>query len=330
MVGLGVSRPDGGAPLPQASGLPAASLAQSRRARRAALHAMKASTFYSAKLWQLGLWSVRKLPPRLCEQMCRGLARGYCQLHRRRRETVIHNLLPGLNGDWAAASQAARELFENFALKLVDLWRFESGQSIDGWIREWTGWEFFEAARSRRQGILVLTPHLGNWELGGPVLTQRGLKLHVITQAEPETGLTQMRQAARARWGIETLVVGTNPFAYLEIIQRLKAGATVALLVDRPSPAGAVTVNLFGRPFPASLAAAELARASGAALIPVCLPRAEHGYGVFALPEIRYDPDQLEAREARIALTQEIIRAFEPVIRQYLNQWYHFVPIWPA
>jgi lauroyl/myristoyl acyltransferase len=28
-------------------------------------------------------------------------------------------------------------------------------------------------------------------------------------------------------------------------------------------------------------------------------------------------------------LTQEIMRAFEPAIRQHLTQWFHFVPIWP-
>ncbi len=290
---------------------------------------MKAPAFYSARLWQLGLWSVRHLPPRLCEFISQGLARSYCRFQGKRRAIVIHNLLPALDGDLIAATKATRELFQNFALKLLDIWRFESGLPINGLVRQWSGWEHLEAALSRKRGTLLLTPHLGNWELGGPELTQRGVKLHVITQAEPETDLTRMRQAARARWGIETLVVGTNPFAYLEIIKCLKADATVALLVDRPSPAGAVSVNLFGRPFQASVAVAELARVSGAALVPVCLPRTGAGYVAFALPEIRYEPSQLDAQEARIALTQEIIRAFEPSIRQYLNQWYHFVPVWP-
>ena len=33
--------------------------------------------------------------------------------------------------------------------------------------------------------------------------------------------------------------------------------------------------------------------------------------------------------EARRQLTQEILRAFEPVLRQYPDQWFHFVPVWP-
>ena len=33
-------------------------------------------------------------------------------------------------------------------------------------------------------------------------------------------------------------------------------------------------------------------------------------------------------RAARLRLTQEILRAFEPIIRQYPSQWFHFVPVW--
>ena len=33
-------------------------------------------------------------------------------------------------------------------------------------------------------------------------------------------------------------------------------------------------------------------------------------------------------RAARIRLTEEILRAFEPAIRQHAEQWYHFVPVW--
>jgi len=104
----------------------------------------------------------------------------------------------------------------------------------------------------------------------------------------------------------------------------------VALLVDRPPETSAVMVELFGRKFSASIAAAELARASGCVLLPVYLPRTDRGYAAHVLPEIPYDRSALRSREARHKLTEEIMRAFAPAIRQHLDQWYHFVPIWPA
>jgi hypothetical protein len=48
------------------------------------------------------------------------------------------------------------------------------------------------------------------------------------------------------------------------------------------------------------------------------------------LPPIEYDRASLRDRANRQKLTQEIINAFEPAIRQHLDQWYHFVPIWPT
>jgi len=273
---------------------------------------------------------VRLLPTGICARICCRLAGAYWLLARHRREIVLQNLLLPLNGEHAAARQKARHLFRNFAIKLADLWRFEAGLPIDDLLGEATGWEHLEAARAQGRGVLLLTPHLGNWEFGGPWLTRRGIPLQVITLAEPGPGFTQLRRASRARWSIDTFVVGDDPFAFVEIIRRLEAGATVALLVDRPPLATAVMVELFGRPFAASIAAAELARASGCALMPVYLPRGATAYSAHILPPITYDRATLRDRDARTRLTQEIIRAFEPAIRQHLDQWYHFVPIWPA
>ena len=170
---------------------------------------------------------------------------------------------------------------------------------------------------------------VGNWEFGAPLLIDNGIPLLVLTQPEPGEGLTELRQQARARWGVETLVVSADPFAFIEVIKRLQDGAVVALLVDRPPPATAVTVEFFGQPFSASIAAAELARATGCALLPVCVVKESTGYAAHMLPEIGYDRAALGNRPARQQLTQEILRAFEPIIAQHLDQWYHFVPVWP-
>ena len=194
---------------------------------------------------------------------------------------------------------------------------------------DWKGLENFIAAHARGKGVLLVTPHLGNWEFGGAFLIERGYDLLVLTQPEPDQKLTELRQVSRARRGVETLVVGEDAFAFIEIIKRLQSGATVALLVDRPPAHTAVNVNLFGHPFPASIAAAELARASGCAIVPVYIVRQPAGYLARILPEIDYDRAAIGNRTARIHLTQEILRAFEPAIRQHLTQWFHFVPIWP-
>ena len=287
------------------------------------------SSLYRSGLWRLGLQLVRVLPSGLSLALSGFLVGIYSQLARHRRQIVIGNLMPPLAYDRSASKHKARELFRQFGLKLVDLWRYEAGLPIGDLLGESSGWEHFVAAQSHRRGVLLLTPHLGNWEFGGPWLTRRGVELQVLTLSEPGRRFTAMRQAARARWNIQTLVVGEDPFAFVEVIRRLERGATVALLIDRPASSAAAQVELFGRPFAASTAPAELARASGCALLPVYLPRGKRTYGAHILPAIDYDRPSLRARPARLELSQQILRAFEPVIRRHLDQWFHFVPVWP-
>ncbi|HEX3798767.1 MAG TPA: MMPL family transporter [Verrucomicrobiae bacterium] len=287
------------------------------------------SSLYRTGLWSLGLKVAKIIPTRVCAIIAPMFAVLYRTFAAQRREIVFQNLLPLVNHDETAARRATNELFRQFSLKLADLWHFEAGGSIDHWLGDWLGWDRFLAAHARGKGVLLITPHLGNWEFGGAFLVRHNIDLLVLTQPEPEASLTKLREASRARKGIKTLVIGENPFAIVEIIKLLQAGATVALLIDRPPPSNAAEVELFGRPFLASLAAAELARAAGSAIIPGYIVRKENNYAAQILPEIIYDRAALGNRAARIRLTQEILRAFEPAIRQHLTQWYHFVPIWP-
>ncbi len=288
------------------------------------------SSLYCSGLWRAGIWTAHRLPAKTCARLSRLAITAYWFLARHRREIVIQNLAPPLGGDRIAARKTAKALFQQFGLKLLDLWRFEAGQPIDDLLRSTTGWEHFVTAQAQNRGVLLVTPHLGNWEFGGPLMTKRGVALQVLTLAEPGKAFTEMRRASRAKWDIETLVVGDDPMAFVEVIRRLESGATVALLVDRPPAATAIMVELFGQPFAASIAAAELARASGCVLLPVYLPRDNSGYDAHILPSIPYDRATLRDREARRRLTQTIISTFEPLIRKHLDQWYHFVPLWPA
>jgi len=286
------------------------------------------SSLYRAEFWRMGLGFVRFVPRSVCLFFSRIAANLYWFLVPSRREILIRNLLPALNHDRAAATKKAKELIRGFAVKVVDLWRYEAGLQIENTFGHATGWERFENALAQKRGVLLLTPHLGNWEFGGPWLTQKGITLQVITMAEPGKNFTQLRQASRARWNIETLVIGTDPFAFVDIIRRLEAGAVIALLIDRPLAATSTTVNLFGEPFAASTAAAELARASGCTLLPVFLPRSGNTYEAHVLPEIPYDRATLRDSAARQKLTQEIVTVFEPVIQKHIEQWYQFIPIW--
>jgi uncharacterized protein len=287
------------------------------------------SSFYRVGLWRLGLAIVRILPAWLVKGFCVAVAELHFLIGRQRREVVVQNLLPALAGNRPEAEKTARRLYRNFASKLVDLWRVEGGVPVRDCLTDPAGLEIIRAARQRGHGILFITLHLGNWEHGGLLLAEVGIQLTVLTLAEPDDELTKLRMASRERWRIQTLIIGQDSFAFLEVIKRLQAGEALAISLDRPPTRSGVSVELFGQPFEASVGAAELARASGCALIGVTIVRRRAGFAVKVLPEFTYDRKALGNREARRELTQQILRAFEPQIREDMDQWYQFVPIWP-
>ncbi len=287
------------------------------------------SRFYTATTWRAGMLAVRLLPAGAARFAGSFAARMYAELRPNRRRIVADNLLPALQDNRAAANKLARCLFTRFGAKIADLLRYEAGLPMENILGNAVGYEQLEQAKARGRGVILLTLHLGNWELGSCWLSNRGASLKVITQTEPGADFTALRQRSRERRRIDTIVVGNDSFAFLEVIRSLEAGSVIALLVDRPPPPTNVQVNLFGRPFDTSMAAAELARATGCALIPGYIVWHKDRYDAYLLPEIPYDRASLRQKENRLALTQEMMNRFEPVIKQHLDQWFHFVPVWP-
>src|SRR5262245_1468166 len=108
---------------------------------RVPLH--RPSWLYRAECWQIGVKLARRLPHFVLGRLASNLAKVYWLTCPARRRVVIENFLPAVHGDRAMAGITTRELFQQFALKLADLWRCESGLSIYNLFHDLTGWEHF-------------------------------------------------------------------------------------------------------------------------------------------------------------------------------------------
>lgn len=287
------------------------------------------SSFYRGGIWKFALTASRVMPFTAAKLLANIAVHSYRIAQPKRREIVYRNLLPVFNNDHVATTHATTRLYTRFAAKLVDLFRFEAGVSMYPRFNLLHNWEAFAQPFARGHGVLMITPHLGNWEIGAELMIRKNVKFYAVTQPEPGGDFTEIRAQARARRGIETIVVGQDAFSVLEIIRRLQEGAAIAMLIDRPVGASGVEIKLFGRPYHASIAAAELARASGCALIGGCIVEENGGYAARFMLEFEYDRRALGNREGRRELTQRIMSAFEPTIQTYADQWYQFVPVWP-
>jgi len=196
-------------------------------------------------------------------------------------------------------------------------------------LEQWQGFENLEAARAKGKGVIVVTAHLGNWELGGILLALRGLPMTVVTLDEPSTALTEWRDAYRRRLGIKTIAVGPGrEFAFVEMLQTLRRGECLAMLVDRPYADTGSPVRLFGRDSAFSSAPAILWQHSGAPVVPAfVVRRPSGGYLSFAEPAVEMHTGA-DPRAALAANTQALASIFETVIRRYPEQWFNYVPLW--
>jgi len=197
-----------------------------------------------------------------------------------------------------------------------------STQKIRALVEEWRGFEHIVAARKRGKGGILITGHLGNWELGGILLALEGVPLTVVTLEEPASGLTAWREASRKRLGIKTIPVGADPFSFVGIVSALRRNEFIAMLVDRPYGGSAVPVQFFGAETRFSSAPSLLWQHTGADVIPAFVLQKPGGRYVSLLaPPVPMDADGA-------ANAQRIATVFETIVRRNPEQWFNYVSIW--
>lgn len=272
------------------------------------------------------------MPRAVCQWLAPQIA--LASYHRRASvRTALEENLHRVTGRSGPELEAlCRENVVNFGRMMADYFLcagMNASARASNLLEEWRGLEHLEAARAHGHGTIVVTAHLGHWELGGVTLARHGWPLTVVTLEEPSTSLTRWRDACRAHLGIRTIAVGPgHPFSFVELIQTLRRNEIVAMLVDRPYAGTGAPVRFFGADTEFSTAPALLAHHTGARVLPAfVLQKANGHYVSFADPAI----DLVEHKDPRRALsenTQRIAAIFEAIVRTHPQQWFNYVPVW--
>jgi len=183
----------------------------------------------------------------------------------------------------------------------------------------------------RGGGFILITAHLGNWEVGSmsPVAAE-ARPVHVVREAETDPRAQEyISELIRKQGGgLYHTHFAEDPRLGM-LLDALRRGEIVALQGDRPRTGGRVaTVSLFGRSFPLPVGPAALARAAGVPLAPVFVLReGRRRYRVEVRPPIQVaptaeHPDALEAALCRFATELEAAIAGDP------HQWFCFRRVW--
>ena len=231
----------------------------------------------------------------------------------------------GANGD---ADRYARRVFFEYGRATIDVWRLRS----EAFTPDITTFEDDARvlAESRRggRGFLLVTGHVGNWEMGAVTLRRHGLVPAVVGQPELDANVQEMRLELRERLGVESIDIGSSMGTAFRVRSAVDRGRAVALLVDRAYPEDQVVVPFFGRPTPFLRSPALLARFCDCDLLPGFFLRNPDGSyrNVWGSP-LRADPS-LSPEQDAVRMMSRVAADLEGVVRANPTQWFNFYSYW--
>jgi len=237
---------------------------------------------------------------------------------------VVRANVARIAADSTPRAQAAlvRAVFRNFAICFADLLSTNREREVATLLARVEGEEQLGASSGRRRGLIVLTAHLGNWELAGRLLAQRaGRPTHVVVAAEADPQVERMLRGAASP---VHFVVRDEPTAGLPLVAALRRDEVVALQGDRGlGNRGDVSVPFFGAPASFPLGPFVLARASGASVVPAfCIMQPDHRYAIELGRSMHVGVDGERAALAHW------VSVLESMVRRHPDQWFTFFDPW--
>jgi len=206
-----------------------------------------------------------------------------------------------------------RSTFENACLPKLD-------HSLNPRI-EWPAADRqrLEQAVRRGRGVVLVTGHVGNWELLAQFLIQSGVDGVTVAKELSDPRLTALLDDFRAQGGVRSLWRGADGTAK-SILRALRSGQVIGILIDQDTDVQSVFVPFFGQLAATPRAAADLVlRTSAPVVTAFCQREQDGGYRV-SIEEVAFDPTG--EREADVvSLTAKLTSRIEDAIRRAPEQW---------
>lgn len=277
-------------------------------------------------LYKLGQFCVKHLPLLLSYKLATFLSDILYYLSFRDRRNVKNNLnviLPSSDD----LPRLSREVFRNFARYLVDF--FHTPERLDeAYIRAHVtinNLHHLPEVLKKGKGGIILTAHIGNWELGGFVISRLGYPLIAVALPHKERSINNLFNSQRQSQGI-TIV--PNNVAIRECIKGLKENRMIALLGDRDFNATGEMMDFLGQKARIPKGPAAFSLKTGAAIIPAFLIRDGKDHFTLTIHDPIFPPEGCEERHALKTMMQKYITVIEETIRRHPTQWYMFQRFW--
>jgi len=275
-----------------------------------------------------GIYIARVLPIRSAYAVAEFIAMGYYYCSSRTRELLKYNLsiVMGDDLDEKTLDRHARKVFKNFGKYLADFFRFS--RYDEKYMSEYIkvdGIEKVEKAMELGKGVVVVSLHLGNWELGGAVVAGKGFPLNAIVLEHGNKKINEFFIDQRAINNMKSIPTG---MAVKQCFKALKRNELVAIVGDKDYTDSSINADFFGKKPTLPKGPAVVSAKTGAPIIFIVLARNEDDtFTLHVEGPITSRPTGNTGEDMEV-LTAKYVKIFEKYIRMYPDQWYACEPIW--
>ncbi len=188
------------------------------------------------------------------------------------------------------------------------------------------GLEYLEEARAIGKGVLVVSCHMGSYEVVAAIWSATLTPVSFFAEELEPRPLFEWYRDTRARLGISVLPL--NLAGLRRVTQALHDNEMVITAIDRDITGTGHKMPFFGRPAPIPVGPAALALRLGTPIFPVCVYRMpDDSYMAEGAPLVIATPTD-DHRADEIRVTSEVLRQIEEFIRRHPDQWHVPHKIW--
>jgi len=284
-------------------------------ARNSRLRAFKNSVIYG------GLVASSAAGRRLSLRQARSLGRAtgrlaFATMHRERAKASRNLSVAFPDLDEPNRRAILRDMFTHLGQSLFEIaWM----PNLDREMLERTtvveGLENLQRAVDLGKGVVLFTGHCGNWEWMAAAIGLLGFRMNVIARELYDIRLNQFIVDSRGRHEVTTIGRGSTSSAKA-MLQTLRAGEVLGVLIDQNIKAESAEVPFFGHPASTPIGPARLAIRAGAVAIAGFIERDGE------VQRIRFEaPIETTREDDALELTARLTRSIEAQIRKVPSQW---------
>jgi lauroyl/myristoyl acyltransferase len=249
---------------------------------------------------------------------------------RGRRQMLARHLrrVHGPELDGRALDRAVNATFSSYGRYWLEVFRLPRLDLLalggDRFVVE--GHDLVDKFLAEGKGVVIGTPHVGNWDLGAAWFAARGYQPTTVVEPIEPPALFEWFCSYRRALGLNIVPLG--PDAGSILLKKLREGLMVGLVCDRDLAGNGIEVEFFGErtTFPAG--PATLALRAGAPLMAGANFFEGDAHRCIIRPVDTTRQGTIKEDIARIS--QALAAEFEALIRRAPDQWHLLQPNWPS